>query len=613
MVEPVPTSAASAAGVPQQGGSEADVPEQDVSRQYEAVRDRLLELREDYDRAREEFRWPRMEQFNYALDWFDHIAADPERGARDALWIVDQDGTELRRTFRELSASSARTANWLRGLGVRRGDRILLMLGNQLELWETQLAGMKLGAPVIPTAVMMPPADLADRVQRGKVSWVVTDAQNAPKFASVDGDYGLVVVGAEEEAAAVRERLDRPVHAYADAAASPAQFVPDAPTSSHDPLLLYFTSGTTSQAKLVEHTHYSYSFGHLSTMYWIGLRPGDVHLNIASPGWGKHSWSNFFAPWIAEATVFIHNQDRFDASGLMEQMDRAGVTSFCAPPTVWRMLIQADLHRVQHPPTSAVSAGEPLNPEVIRRVQDAWGVTIRDGYGQTETTLQIANTPGQPVVPGAMGRPLPGFVVELLDPQTGEPAQEGEICLKVEDGPPGIMAGYIDEPERTAEVVKGGWYHTRDIASRDEHGVYTYVGRTDDVFKASDYRISPFELESVLIEHPAVAEAAVVPAPDPVRHAVPKAYLVLAGGAEPTQELAGEILRFAREHLAPYKRVRKVEFTDLPKTISGKIRRVVLREQEQTRDRSRPVDAAVRAAGGLGVEYTEADFPGLRG
>ncbi|MFP5282831.1 MAG: AMP-binding protein, partial [Actinomycetes bacterium] len=317
-----------------------------------------------------------------------------------------------------------------------------------------------------------------------------------------------------------------------------------------------------------------------------------------------------FAPWIAEATVFIHNQARFDAAGLLEQMGRAGVTSFCAPPTVWRMLIQADLHRVQDPPTSAVSAGEPLNPEVIRRVQDAWGVTIRDGYGQTETTLQIANTPGQPVVPGAMGRPLPGFVVDLFDPQTGAPAEEGEICLRVDDDPPGIMAGYIDEPERTAEVVQDGWYHTRDIARRDEHGVYTYVGRTDDVFKASDYRISPFELESVLIEHPAVAEAAVVPAPDPVRHAVPKAYLVLAAGAEPTRELAGEILRFARENLAPYKRVRRVEFTDLPKTISGKIRRVVLREREEAADRSGP---AAPGADGYGVEYTEADFPGLRG
>lgn len=599
MVEPVPTSAMSDAAP-------------GVSAQYEAVRDRVLELREDYDRAREEFRWPRMEHFNYALDWFDHVARDPGRGARDALWIVAADGTELRRTFAQLAESSSRTATWLRGLGVRRGDRILLMLGNQLELWETQLAGMKLGAPLIPTAVMMPPADLLDRVRRGRVSWVVTDAANAPKFAEVDGDYGLVVVGGAEEVAAVREQLPgRSVHSYADSADADALFVPDGVTRSRDPLLLYFTSGTTSQAKLVEHTHYSYSFGHLSTVYWMGLRPGDVHLNIASPGWGKHSWSNFFAPWIAEATVFIHNQERFDAVGLMEQMGRAGVTSFCAPPTVWRMLIQADLHRVQDPPTSAVSAGEPLNPEVIRRVQDAWGVTIRDGYGQTETTLQIANTPGQPVVPGAMGKPLPGFVVELFDPQTGAPAEEGEICLRVDDDPPGIMAGYIDEPERTAEVVQDGWYHTRDIARRDEHGVYTYVGRTDDVFKASDYRISPFELESVLIEHPAVAEAAVVPAPDPVRHAVPKAYLVLAAGTEPTRELAGEILRFARENLAPYKRVRKVEFTDLPKTISGKIRRVVLREREQAADRT-GADAAA-PADGLGVEYTEADFPGLRG
>ena len=596
MAEPIPTSAMSDAAP-------------GVSEQYQAVRDHLLELREDYDRARREFQWPRMEHFNFALDWFDHVARDPGRGARDALRIVAEDGSELRRTFRELSRSSDRVAGWLRGLGVRRGDRVLLMLGNQLELWEAQLAGMKLGAPLIPTTVMMPPADLQDRVRRGKVSWVVTDAVNAPKFADVEGDYGLVVVGGDDALAEVREQLvGRAVHSWAEAAGAGAVFVPQGVTRSRDPLLLYFTSGTTSRAKLVEHTHYSYSFGHLSTVYWTGLRPGDVHLNIASPGWGKHSWSNFFAPWIAEACVFVHRQERFDAAALMEQMDRAGVTSFCAPPTVWRMLIQADLGRMQHPPESAVSAGEPLNPEVIRRVEEAWGVIVRDGYGQTETTLQIANTPGQPVVPGAMGRPLPGFVVELLDTRTGVPAEEGEICLRVDDDPPGIMAGYIDEPGRTAEVVQDGWYHTRDIARRDEHGVYFYVGRTDDVFKASDYRISPFELESVLIEHPAVTEAAVVPAPDPVRHAVPKAYLVLADGVEPTRDLAGEILRFARENLAPYKRVRRIEFTDLPKTISGKIRRVVLREREESADRDRSADAV----GGLGIEYTEADFPDLR-
>ncbi|NUT98778.1 MAG: AMP-binding protein, partial [Saccharothrix sp.] len=347
------------------------------------------------------------------------------------------------------------------------------------------------------------------------------------------------------------------------------------------------------------HTHVSYPVGHLSTMYWIGLEPGDVHLNISSPGWAKHAWSNVFAPWNAEATVFVHNYSRFDAARLMSEMDRCGVTSFCAPPTVWRMLIQADLTALKTPPRKVVGAGEPLNPEVIDQVRAAWGVTIRDGFGQTETTVQIANTPGQPVKPGSMGRPVPGYPVVLVDPVTGQPGTEGEICLDLRDRPLGLMVGYHGDAERTAEVVRDGYYHTGDVGSVDEDGYITYVGRTDDVFKASDYRISPFELESVLLEHEAVAEAAVVPAPDPVRLAVPKAYVVLADGFAADERTAYAILRHARENLAPYKRVRRLEFTDLPKTISGKIRRVELRGRE----------TGERGPG----EYRDEDFPALRG
>jgi acetyl-CoA synthetase len=334
-------------------------------------------------------------------------------------------------------------------------------------------------------------------------------------------------------------------------------------------------------------------------MYWIGLEPGDVHLNISSPGWAKHAWSNVFAPWNAEATVFLYNYDRFDATALMAQMDRCGVTSFCAPPTVWRLLIQADLTELKTPPRKVVGAGEPLNPEVIGQVEKAWGVTIRDGFGQTESSVQIANTPGQDVVPGSMGRPLPGFVVALVDPVTGEQASEGEICLDLAHRPVGLMTGYADDDSRTSEAFANGYYHTGDVGSIDSRGYITYVGRTDDVFKASDYRISPFELESVLIEHDAVAEAAVVPAPDPIRLAVPKAYVVLAAGHSPTAETARAILAYCREHLAPYKRIRRLEFGELPKTISGKIRRVELRDREH---------ADTRPPG----EHREEDFPDLK-
>ncbi|WP_440899723.1 AMP-binding protein [Actinosynnema sp.] len=553
---------------------------------FRQARDFLLQHADDHDAARAGFAWPDLAEFNWALDWFDEIARDNDR---TALWIVEEDGSEGRWSFAELSRRSAQVANWLRDNGVARGDRVVLMLGNQVQLWETLLGAMKLGAVVIPATTLLGPEDLRDRVERGGARHVVVTAEDAPKFAEVPGDYTRIAVGAP-----VDGWLD-----FADSERADAAFTPDAPTRADDTLLLYFTSGTTAAPKLVEHTHASYPVGHLSTMYWQGLRPGDVHLNISSPGWAKHAWSNVFAPWNAEATVFVHNYRRFDAARLMAEMDRCGVTSFCAPPTVWRMLIQADLTALRVPPAKVVGAGEPLNPEVIERVARAWGVTVRDGFGQTETTVQIANTPGQPVKPGSMGRPVPGYEVVLVDPITGKPGTEGEICLDLSRRPLGLMVGYHGDPERTAEVMRGGYYHTGDVASVDEDGYLTYVGRTDDLFKASDYRISPFELESVLLEHDAVAEAAVVPSPDPVRLAVPKAHVVLAPGWEPTAETALAVLRHARERLAPYKRVRRLEFGPLPKTISGKIRRVELREQE---DGGRPDG-----------EHREEDFPQLRG
>jgi acetyl-CoA synthetase len=489
------------------------------------------------------------------------------------LWIVEEDGTEDRRTFAEMTVRSNRVANHLRGLGVGRGDHVLLMLGNTVPLWETMLAAMKLGAVMIPASTLLGPDDLVDRVERGAVKAVVAAAELAPRFAAVPGAPIRVAVGA-----------DTPTgwQPFTDAEGADAGFTPDGATAADDPLLLYFTSGTTSQPKLVLHTHSSYPVGHLSTMYWIGLQPGDIHLNISSPGWAKHAWSCFFAPWNAQATVFLYNYARFDGPALLDTMARCGVTTFCAPPTVWRMLIQEDLTRWDLPLRELVGAGEPLNPEVIEQVKAAWGLTIRDGYGQTETTAQVGNAPGMKVKPGSMGRPLPGYTVALLDGD-GKPADEGEICLDLSTRPVGLMVGYQDDPERTAEVMRDGYYHTGDVAQRDADGYITYVGRTDDVFKASDYRISPFELESVLIEHEAVAEAAVVPSPDPLRLAVPKAFVVLAAGYEPDADTARSILEFCRTRLAPYKRIRRIEFADLPKTISGKIRRVELRGAEHER------------------------------
>jgi acetyl-CoA synthetase len=530
-----------------------------------AARDFLIRHREDYDTAYRDFQWPKLDRFNWALDYFDVMARGNER---QALWLVDDGAGETKLSFAQLSERSNRVANAFRRLGVRRGDRILLMLGNVVPLWECMLAAMKLGAVIVPATMLLARNDLADRFARGRVRHVVVAADVAAKFADLPGDYTRIVVGNEVPGWV----------SYEQGYQASAHLGPDGETRADDPMLLYFTSGTTATPKLVLHSHQSYPVGHLSTMYWLGLRPGDVHLNISSAGWAKHAWSCFFAPWNAGATIFIANQPRFNARGLLDTIARCGVTTFCAPPTVWRMLIQEDLAVWSVRLKELISAGEPLNPEVIERVKAAWGLTIRDGYGQTETTALAGNTPGQRLKPGSMGRPLPGYRVALLD-QNGAAQKEGEICLTLSSRPTGLMQGY-QGVDGGVVPIEGAAYRTGDVAAIDDDGYLTYVGRADDVFKSSGYRISPFELESVLIEHPAVAEAAVVPSPDPMRLAVPKAFLALAPGHAPDRDTALSIFRHCRVALAPFKRVRRLEFADLPKTISGKIRRVELRRAE---------------------------------
>lgn len=529
-----------------------------------AARNFLLRHRDDYDAAYREFRPPQLHEFNWAIDYFDVMARGNERMA---LHAVDDEGVSTRVTFAEMSRQSNRVANFLRSLGVRRGDRILVMLGNAVPLWEITLAAIKLGAVFTPATSLLTVDDLQDRIDRGGVRHVVADASSTMKFDQVGGDYTRIVVGGRVEG---WTEISREASAH---------FTPDGPTRASDPLLLYFTSGTTAKPKIVQHTHISYPVGHLSTMYWIGLREGDLHWNISSPGWAKHAWSSFFAPWNAGATIFVFNYTRFEACRILEAMAEHKVTTLCAPPTVWRMLILENLDAYEVSVREVVGAGEPLNPEVIARIREAWGVTIRDGYGQTETTCQFGNSPGQPVKPGSMGRPMPGYRVALLDAEDRE-ADDGEIVLELDPPPIGMMTGYLDWPMPVTEANGKRYYRTSDVASRDADGYYWYVGRADDVFKSSDYRISPFELESALIEHDAVAEAAVIPSPDSLRLAVPKAFIVLKAGRQANAETARSIFLFCRERLAPFKRVRRIEFGELPKTISGKIRRVQLRAAE---------------------------------
>ncbi len=398
---------------------------------FRAARDLLLTHRGDYEAARREFAWPELDEFNWALDWFDVIAA--EHPDRPALRIVGDDAASL--TYGELKARSGQVASWLRGLGVRRGDRVLLMLGNVAPLWEIILAAMKLGAVIIPASTLLQPADLDDRVARGQVRHVVTDPAQVEKFAGVAGSWTRVVAGGPADG----------WHSYEEAFAAPDSFVPDGVTRAGDPLLLYFTSGTTAQPKLVAHTQVSYPVGHLSTMYWVGIQPGDVHLNLSSPGWAKHAWSNLFAPWNAGATVLVLNYPRFSAASLLAALGDSRVSTFCAPPTVWRMLIQADLGSADISSLrECVAAGEPLNPEVIEQVRKAWGITVRDGFGQTETTAQVGNTPGQAVRVGSMGRPLPGYSVVLVDPLTGQPGRDGRD-----------LPGPVPAPARADDRVPG--------------------------------------------------------------------------------------------------------------------------------------------------------------
>ncbi len=560
---------------------------------FKAARDFLMAHQTDYVAAHRDFRWPELSDFNWALDWFDAELAQGESGGRLALTIVGEGAAT--RTFAQLSESSNRVANGLRRLGVRRGDRILLMLGNVVPLWEVMLAAMKLGAVVIPATTLLTPADLADRFDRGRARFVVTSAAEAAKFDGLAVDLTKIATGDAPEGWL----------RYDDLLAAPAIFVPDGPTKATDPLLLYYTSGTTSRPKLVSHDHQTYPVGHLITMYWIGLRPGDIHLNISSPGWAKHAYSCFFAPWNAGATVFILNQPRFNAAAMLEAIAANGVTTICAPPTVWRMFAQEDMAAHKTALREVCSAGEPLNPEIIEHVQTVWGLTPREGYGQTETTLQVGAFPGQLVKPGSMGQESPGYRIRLVDAD-GNEAAEAELCVDLAPAPTGLMRGYQNDDGSFAPLGLPGnnsVYRTGDVASKDADGYFTYVGRADDVFKASDYRISPFELESVLIEHPAVAEAAVVPAPDKMRMNIPKAYIALAAGYPPDRATALAIFEHMRGRLAPFRRVRRLEFSELPKTISGKIRRVELRKTEEVRHAAGTRDPS---------EFREEDFPELR-
>lgn len=525
--------------------------------EFEQARDFLVLHRADYRYAYGHFRWPALQEFNWALDYFDSMA---EGNSKIALWLVDELGHEKKFSFSEMSKRSNQVANFLRSLGVQKGDSIFLLIENDVSLWELMLAAIKLGAVIVPNSLLLSQQELKDRLDREKIKVIATTKSHASKFEiAASGVIPLTVDGEEE--GWIR---------YDTAYLESSEFKRETRTYGRDPLFRYFTSSNTAKPKLVEHSHAGFTVGHLSTMYWLGLRPGDVHLGINSPGWSMHDWNCFIAPWNAEATVFIYKTRRFNASLILDALSEYPITSLCAPPTVWRLLCQEDMAFFEVHLRELTSTGEALTADLISRVHNAWGLFVRDGYGQTETSTLIGVPPGEKESYGTTGKALPGFKISLLNDK-GEAAEKGEICVDISEEPWGVMMG-LD--------ISKTFYHTGDSAYQDSMGNFTYSERLDGVFKSSDYRISPFELEFVLKDFPAIREAVVIPSPDPVRENVPKALVTLVKGFEPTKDLALDIMNFARVRLSPFKRIRRVEFMDIPKNTSGEVLRAELADLE---------------------------------
>lgn len=556
---------------------------------FRAARDLLLELRTDHEQAYRRFQWPRLRLFNWALEWFDVIA---DGNQRTALELLDGRGGSRAVSFAEMSARSDAVAVWLGQLGVRRGDRVLIALGQRVELWECLLACLKIGAVVIPTYTTLTPAEAADRVNRGGIRHVVCEAALSAHFTPIARLATRIAVGGV---------VSPGWESYVDSLSVRDQFVPDGPTPGGALAFCYFTSGTTSQPKLVAHTHTSYPVGHLSSMYWNGLMPGDRHLNVSAPGWAKHSWSSFFVPWNAEAAVIALPDGPAPVAELPDLLAQHKVDSFCAPPSVWRALAP-HVHGVRPRLREATSAGEPLDKASSDLIARSWNVVVRDGYGQTETTGLIGTSVGMTPRPGWLGRPLPGYRITLRDPSTGRSARAGEVCVELDDTPVGVTVGYPGDPASNVRAFGHGCYRTGDYGERDSLGWIRVIGRRDDVFKSFDHRVSPYEIEAVLREHSAVAEAAVIPRPHPVGGFTPHAVVVLMCGLRAGEELADSLLRHVAARFPAETRVRSVEFAErLPRTVSGKVRRSALGVGARVftelmgEDDAKPVDNAGRA------------------
>ncbi len=573
----------------------------DDAKKFIEARDFLLNA-ENYEEAVKDFTWPHLTKFNWVLDYFNEMAKGNDQ---KAVIYTDTKGNTREITFHELYERSNKVANFLTDAGMQKGDRVLMMMETSIEIFEIILAVFKNGGVIIPAASLLTPKDISDRIERGNIKIVFAHKPYVEKFnragAMIKGLTALIAVNdyfVEDESAT--KKYDGWID-YEEADKYPGEYSPAFITFTTDPMFMFFTSGTTAKPKLVIHDH-SYPLGHLTTMYWVGVKPGDVHYNISSPGWAKYQWSSLFVPWNAGATVFTIRYAQFGSKPVLEAIEKFGIDTLCAPLSVWKLFVQEDLSKYNFKLREIVSAGEPLNPEIIRLVKEKLGITIREGYGQTESTLSIGYFKGVKVKEGSLGKTAPGYKLNLVNDTLDivEANQDGQIAIEIYPVKPlGLLVGY-DDPEMNEKIFKGGWYLTGDTAYRDEEGYFYFVGRNDDVFKSLDYRISPFEVESELMVHHAVVEAAVIPTEDERGRIVPKAFLVLKPEFQPTREMALQLFTFIRNQIAPYKRPRYIEFMEaFPKTISAKVMRKDLRAYNEE----------LRKENKLGkLEFREADF-----
>ncbi len=539
----------------------------------------------NYEEAYKGFKWPRITKFNWATDYFDKIAAGNQK---PALIYADTEGNEISVSFDQMMRRSNQVANMLSDLGMQKGDRVLIMMDTSVEIFELFLGIMKMGGAIIPASTLLSSADISDRIERGNVKFVIVHN----KFKERVDEAGevlkklkaLICVRQIAQKCDCEEKEFIPCWTDFESSKDyPEEYEASFITYSTDTLFLFFTSGTTSKPKLVMHP-YHYPVGHLTTMYWLDLKEDDVHYNISSPGWAKFAWSSFLAPWNAGATIFTYKYAAFDPDKTLEFIEKYKITSLCAPLSVWKLFVLRDFSKYNFNLKKIVSAGEPLNPEISKKVEELTGLILREGYGQTETTGLIFTPKGMIAPEGSMGKASPGYEIKILDEKLDEvpKGNDGQIAVAIYPVKPlGLLTGY-DDVDKNREIFKGGWYLTGDTAYMDEKGFVHFIGRVDDVFKSLDYRISPFEVESEIMEHQAILEVGVVPTIDERDRIVPKAFVVLKPDYYANKQMALDLFRFIRDNMAPYKRPRSIEFMEeFPKTISAKVMRKDLRQYDK--------------------------------